>query len=207
MRFSKLSLPDLKFDHSELDPVLSKEAMLLHHTKHHQAYINNYNNFSDLLNTANADNNPAEALRLQKLILFNFGGHFNHSFFWENLSPEQKHGGVLPDKDSAFMQDIEITFGGFQEFKNEFNKKSAGVMGSGWGWLVMDPKTQNLSVVETLNQECPSQFGYIPLMTVDVWEHAYYVDYQNLRPKFLEEIWRVIDWNVVQKRYNAVLEK
>ena len=206
-RFSKLMLPDLKFDHHELHPVLSKEAMILHHTKHHQAYVNNYNALMDQLNTASADNNINESLRLQKLISFNLGGHFNHAFFWENLAPESKHGGVLPSKESPFMQKMLQTFGSIEDFKAEFNRRSTGVMGSGWGWLAMDPKTKDLRVVETVNQETASQFGLTPLMTVDVWEHAYYVDFQNLRPKYLDEIWRVIDWNAVEGRFNEAMSK
>ena len=160
----------------------------------------------DQLNSSMADNDLNEALRLQKLISFNLGGHYNHAFFWENLSPEAKHGGVLPNMNSEFMQKMVTTFGSFEDFKAEFNKKSAGVMGSGWGWLALDPKTKALRVMETLNQETVSQFGLVPLMTVDVWEHAYYVNYQNLRPKYLDEIWRVLDWNVVEQRYKDAMK-
>lgn len=198
----KLTLPDLKFDLHELEPVLSKEAMDLHYNKHHQTYINNYNKFADELLNAQEKENHEEALRLTKLVSFNLGGYYNHAFFWENLSPVKKHGGVLPDKNSKLGQALTKSFGSFDEFKKKFNDKTAAIQGSGWGWLAWDKKSNSLLWSETANQDTLSQVGLTPLLTIDVWEHAYYVNYKNMRAKYLEEIWNVMNWKVVEERFN-----
>lgn len=149
--FQKLTLPDLKFDLHELEPVLSQEAMDLHYNKHHVAYINNYNKFAEQYLNAEAKGNMSELLKLSKLIAFNGGGHYNHTFFWENLSPQNKNGGVVPAKDSKFGQAISKSFGSVEKLISKFNAKSIGIQGSGWGWLACDIETNQLILAETSN--------------------------------------------------------
>merc|ERR1711976_1058808 len=136
-------------------------------------------------------------LKLPKLISFNLGGHFNHSFFWNNLSPINKNGGVLPDSNSKFSNLVNSNFGSYENLMEKFVNKSVAIQGSGWGWLAYDNNNNNLVITETSNQDTLSQIGLTPLLTVDVWEHAYYVNYHNLRLKYLNEIWQIIDWKEV----------
>ena len=186
--FSNIALPNLKFEHGSLEPVLSKEAMELHHQKHHQTYVNNYNKLSQELEEANQEGDFLEAAVLQKKIAFNLGGHINHSLYWENLSPVDLNGGILPNAESHFMKDFLLTFDSFEEFQAEFNKKALGVMGSGWAWLVYETYTQQMKIVTTMNQDTVGELGYLPLLSIDVWEHAYYVNYQNMRATYMGEI-------------------
>ena len=201
--FTPAVLPDLQYDYGDLQPAVSGQIMELHHSKHHQTYVTNFNNAVEDFLAATTAGDVAKAQALHGAIKFNGGGVVNHNLFFENLAPANGQGGVLPAQETALAQDIVANWGSFENFINRFNTKTAPVQGSGWGWLVLDPTTQNLSIITLPDQDTVAQTGLVPLLGVDVWEHAYYLDYQNLRPKYLENIWTVVNWGVVEQRYNA----
>jgi len=127
----------------------------------------------------------------------------NHSLFWENLDPKNRHGGVLPDKDSDFGKVIIGKWGSFEKFIEIFNAQTVAVQGSGWGWLVYDRVLQDVNIMTTANQNRTQDIApVVPLLVVDVWEHAYYVDYHNRRADFLKNIWQIINWKTVEKRFS-----
>ena len=194
-------VPPLPYDYNALEPTIDEETMHLHHDKHHQAYVNAANGL--LEGTEWADKPVEEVLKnLGSLgdketgVRNQAGGHYNHSLFWEWMSPD---GGGSPDGDLAAA--IESAFGSFDDFKAQF--KDAGVkrFGSGWSWLVHDGS--GLAVVSTANQDNPISDGKTPLLGVDVWEHAYYLKYQNRRPDYIDAWWNVVDWNRIAERFSA----
>lgn len=202
--FQPAVLPELKFDYGELEPVLSARLMEVHHNKHHRAYVANFNKAIEEFHEASAANNFPKCQALHKQIGFNGGGHINHSLFWENLAPASREGGVLPGNNSKLTKAINEAFGGYDNFIREFNSRTLAHVGSGWGWLLLNPLTGDIRYADTHNQETPQQHftgGDIPLLTVDVWEHAYYLDYRNERSTFLDKIWDVMNWKVVEQRY------
>ena len=192
-------VPPLPYDYNALEPTIDDATMHLHHDKHHQAYVNAANGL--LEGTEWADKPVEEVLKnLGSLgdkatgVRNQAGGHYNHSLFWEWMSPD---GGGAPDGDLGSA--IDSAFGSFDGFKAQF--KDAGVkrFGSGWAWLIHDGS--GLAIVSTANQDNPISDGNTPLLGVDVWEHAYYLNYQNRRPDYLAAIWNVIDWSAVAERY------
>jgi Fe-Mn family superoxide dismutase len=196
-------VPDLPYDYNALEPTIDEETMHLHHDKHHQAYVTQVNNALD--GTELADKPIEEVLKnlndvpedKRTLVRNNGGGHYNHSLFWEWMSPD---GGGQPDGDLASA--IESAFGSFDDFKAKF--KDAGVkrFGSGWAWLVHDGS--GLAVVSTANQDNPVSDGQTPLLGVDVWEHAYYLKYNNRRPDYLDAWWDVVNWSKVAEAFGKV---
>jgi superoxide dismutase, Fe-Mn family len=196
-------VPDLPYDYAALEPHIDEETMRIHHDKHHAAYVTNAN--AALEGTEWADKPVDEVLKnLDKVpedkrgaVRNNAGGHSNHTFFWQTMGPD---GGGEPDGDLA--QAISDAFGGFDDFKAKV--KDAGVkrFGSGWAWLVHDGS--GLVVTSTANQDSPISDGQTPLLGVDVWEHAYYLKYQNKRPDYLDAWWNVVNWDEVARRYAAV---
>lgn len=199
---AQAKLPSLEFDLSELQPVLSREAMDLHYNKHHQTYVNEYNKAAEAFLNAQAKGDSSEALKQAQLINFHLGGHFNHSFFWENLSPINKKGGVLPAADGEFGKKVVGTFGGFDKLITKVTQYGNTTQGSGWVWLTLKKDSNQLVICKTPNQETVSQKGLVPLLTIDLWEHAYYVNYQNKRAVFIDEIWKVVNWKKVEERFN-----
>lgn len=193
----KIELPKLKFELNALEPAISSEIMDLHYNKHHAGYINNFNKLVEQFSSFMADNKPADAVALQPLIKFNGGGALNHTFFWNILSPpnDATPGGAL-------SKAINDQFGSFDAFKESFNKIAAAIPGSGWCWLVSDKITKRLSIITTPNQDtlCGSS-RYSPLLAVDMWEHAYYLVYKNVRAEYLKNFWPIIDWAVVEKNF------
>jgi superoxide dismutase, Fe-Mn family len=194
-------VPPLPYDYNALEPTIDEETMHLHHDKHHQAYVNAANGL--LEGTEWADKPVEEVLKnlgslgdKQAGVRNQAGGHYNHSLFWEWMSPD---GGGSPDGDLAAA--IESAFGSFDDFKAQF--KDAGVkrFGSGWSWLVHDGS--GLAVVSTANQDNPISDGKTPLLGVDVWEHAYYLKYQNRRPDYLDAWWDVVNWSKVAEGLKA----
>jgi superoxide dismutase, Fe-Mn family len=198
------TLPKLPYDYNALDTSIDETTMRLHHTKHHQTYI-------DKLNTALKDheellNTPIDELvsRLNTLpeevktaVKNHGGGHANHSFFWTIMAP---HGGGEPK--GKVMDKIGEEFGGFEEFVEKFNTTAANRFGSGWAWLVVDD--EKLSVMDTPNQDSPLTEGKTPILGLDVWEHAYYLKYQNKRPEYVTAWWNVVNWEEVEKRLAEV---
>ena len=195
-------VPPLPYDYNALEPTIDEETMHLHHDKHHQAYVNAANGL--LEGTEWADKPVEEVLKnlgslpsdKQTGVRNQAGGHYNHSLFWEWMSPD---GGGAPDGDLASA--IDSAFGSFDDFKAQF--KDAGVkrFGSGWSWLVHDGS--GLAVVSTANQDNPISDGKTPLLGVDVWEHAYYLKYQNRRPDYLDAWWDVVNWSKVAEGFAA----
>ncbi|RKP09943.1 superoxide dismutase 2 [Thamnocephalis sphaerospora] len=197
---SKHTLPDLPYGFNELEPVISAQIMELHYTKHHQTYVNNLNVAEEQLRSAAQDADIGQAIALQSALKFNGGGHINHSIFWTNLAPPKQGGGEPPS--GELLQAIQRDFGSLEKFITKFNATTAAVQGSGWGWLGYNKETQRLQIATTQNQD-PLQptTGLVPLLGIDVWEHAYYLDYKNVRPDYLKRIWEVVNWKNVTERY------
>ena len=194
----KYELPKLPYELNALEPIISKEIMELHWSKHHQAYVNNLNAALEKYEAAEKKGDLAAMIALEPAIRFNGGGHLNHSIFWTNLAPV---GGSLPT--GELLRAIERDFGSLDSLIAEFSTKAAAVQGSGWGWLGYNKEKNRVVVVTTSNQDPLATQGLIPLLGIDVWEHAYYLDYKNVRPKYLENIWKVVNWANVAERYKA----
>lgn len=196
-------LPQLPYAYDALEPHIDKETMNIHHTKHHNTYVTNLNNalagHDDLLSKsveeliANLDAVPESA---RTAVRNNGGGHANHSLFWELLSP---NGGGNPS--GALAEAIDSKFGSFDTFKEEFAKAATTRFGSGWAWLAVN--NGELEVTSTPNQDSPLMDGKTPLLGLDVWEHAYYLNYQNRRPDYIGAFWNVVNWDEVSKRYES----
>ena len=197
------SLPQLPYAYDALEPHIDKETMNIHHTKHHNTYVTNLNNALEgneaLLSktveelVSNLDAVPEAA---RTAVRNNGGGHANHSLFWEVISP---NGGDQPTGDLAAA--IDSKFGSFENFKEEFSKAATTRFGSGWAWLVVN--NGELEVTSTPNQDNPLMEGKTPVLGLDVWEHAYYLNYQNRRPEYISAFFNVINWDEVAKRFAA----
>lgn len=201
----KYELPQLPYAYDALEPYIDAKTMEIHHTKHHQAYINNLN--AALEKHPAIANKPLEALLadlaavpedIRTAVRNHGGGTWNHSFFWTIMGPEAKHGGPQPD--GTVGAAIEGAFGDFASFKESFTKAASGVFGSGWAWLVVN-KDGTLAVTSTPNQDSPLSVGQRPILGLDVWEHAYYLKYQNKRPDYIGAWWSVVNWNAVEEKY------
>jgi superoxide dismutase, Fe-Mn family len=198
-----LSLPDLPYDHAALEPTIDEQTMRIHHGKHHQAYVDNAN--KALEGTEWADQSAEEILGsldsvpedIRAAVRNNVGGHANHSFFWQIMGPD---GGGAPSGELAAA--IDETFGGLDGLKTAVNDAGVKRFGSGWTWLVSDGGS--LSVMSTANQDSPLSEGKTPLLGIDVWEHAYYLKYQNKRPDYLDAWWNTVNWAKVAEGYSAV---
>jgi Fe-Mn family superoxide dismutase len=201
---AEYTLPPLPYPHNALEPHISARTMEIHHGKHHQAYVTNLNNA--LKDQPDHQGKPIEELiaHLDRLpegirtaVRNNGGGHANHSQFWQVMKPG---GGGEPT--GAVAQAIQSELGGFAKFKEDFAKAGAGRFGSGWAWLVV--KNGKLAVTSTPNQDSPLMDGSgTPVLGVDVWEHAYYLDYQNKRPDYIAAWWNTVNWDEVNRRYEA----
>ncbi len=196
----KHQLPELPYALNDLEPVISKETMEYHYGKHLQGYINNLNKL--------IEKSPFEDQTLEEIVKTSDGGiynnaaqTFNHTFFFLSLSP---NGGGEPK--GKLRERIDKNWGSFEEFKREFTQQAASIFGSGWMWLQSD-FAGDLSLSKESNAGCPLTLPRVPILTVDVWEHAYYIDYRNLRADFLEKIWTIINWDVVEKRYEEILNE
>jgi superoxide dismutase, Fe-Mn family len=195
-------VPPLPYDYAALEPHIDEATMRVHHDKHHQAYVDKAN--AALEGTEWADKPVEEVVaNLSQLpddirgpVRNNGGGHLNHSLFWESMSPD---GGGAPDGDLAAA--IESAFGSFDDFKSKMKDAGVNQFGSGWSWLVHDGS--GLAVVSTANQDNPITDGKTPLLGVDVWEHAYYLKYQNKRPDYIDAWWNTVDWSKVAERFSA----
>jgi superoxide dismutase, Fe-Mn family len=195
-------VPPLPYDYNALEPYIDTQTMQLHHDKHHAAYVTNLN--AAVQSHAQFASLPVEQLiqRLNELpenirtaVRNNGGGHANHSMFWRIMTP---NGGGQPGGDLANA--INSTFGSFDQFKAAFNDAGVKRFGSGWAWLILD-QNGNLQVISSANQDSPLMEGNFPIMGNDVWEHAYYLKYQNRRPEYLNAWWNVVNWNEIEKRY------
>ncbi|KAF3493411.1 PREDICTED: superoxide dismutase [Mn] 2, mitochondrial [Brassica oleracea var. oleracea] len=188
------SLPDLPYAYDALEPAISEEIMRLHHQKHHQTYVTNYNKALEHLRSALADGDHSSVVKLQSQIKFNGGGHVNHAIFWKNLAPVHEGGGKPPH--DPLSSAIDAHFGSLEELMQKMNTEGAAVQGSGWVWFGLDKELKRLVVETTANQDPLVTKGshLVPLVGIDVWEHAYYPQYKNARAEYLKNIWTVINW-------------
>jgi Fe-Mn family superoxide dismutase len=198
------TLPPLGYAFNALEPHIDAQTMEIHHDKHHAAYVNNLN--KALENNADLAKQPVEALisnlsavpeAIRTAVRNNGGGHANHSLFWKTLAP-----GGAKAPTGKLAEDINSTFGSFDALKEAIEKAGAGRFGSGWSWLIVDGGGK-LAVVSSPNQDSPLMDGHKPVFGVDVWEHAYYLKYQNRRPDYLKAIWNVLNWDEIGKLYAA----
>ncbi|MEE2770898.1 MAG: superoxide dismutase [Bacteroidota bacterium] len=199
----KFNLPELPYSYDALAPHIDAETMEIHHSKHHQGYTNKLN--------AALEDGDYDGIKLENLfarvsslspaIRNNGGGFYNHSLFWTILSPE---GGGKPS--GALAEAIEASYGSFEAFKQEFEKAAATQFGSGWAWLIVD-KENKVKVTATPNQDNPlmdvAEEKGTPILGLDVWEHAYYLNYQNKRPDYISAFWNIVNWTEVEKRFSA----
>ncbi len=199
-------LPPLKYSYDALEPLLDARTLEIHHGKHHAAYVKNLN--AALESYPEQLANPIEALlsdldavpdAVRLAVRNHGGGHANHSLFWATMAPD---GGGMPG--GSLAKAIEKDFGGFDTFKDQLSTKAMKHFGSGWAWLSSDT-SGGLSVVSTSNQDTPLSFGRVPLLTLDVWEHAYYLKYQNRRADWVAAWWNVVDWGEVARRYEEAM--
>lgn len=196
-----ISLPALPYSYDALEPFFDKETMTIHHTKHHQAYITNLNNALDAhpeLQSRSVESLVADLSSvpesIRTVVRNHGGGHLNHAFFWTLLRKEATYGGKIADA-------IASSFGGFDQFKEGFTKQATSVFGSGWAWLVLSGG--KLEIMGTPNQDSPLSHGKKPLIGLDVWEHAYYLKYQNRRPEYIAAFFSLINWQQVNDLYSA----
>ena len=192
------TLPDLPYDYGALDPHISGKIMELHHSKHHQAYVTGANTALEQLADARDSGNLANVNKLEKDLAFNLGGHVNHSVFWTNMSPD---GGDKPTGDLAAL--IDDQFGSFDKFVAHFSAAAAGVQGSGWATLAWDSLGQRPIIVQFFDQQSNYPAGIVPLLMLDVWEHAYYLDYHNVRADYIKAFWNIVNWENVQARLDV----
>lgn len=193
-------LEELKYEYNALEEAIDEETMKIHHGKHHQSYVDKLNDAVEGTEYANSsleellenlDNLPED---IKTKVRNNGGGHYNHTLFWETMTP-----GGSKEPVGKVKEGIEKTFGSFEEFKTKFEEAGAGRFGSGWAWLVS--KDGKLEIMSTPNQDTPISEGYKVLLGNDVWEHAYYLRYQNRRPEYLKNWWKVVNWDVVEDRF------
>ncbi|KAJ4329122.1 Superoxide dismutase [Mn], mitochondrial [Fusarium piperis] len=202
MSVGTFSLPALPYAYDALEPSISAQIMELHHSKHHQAYVNNLNAALQTYASATASNDIAGQIALQQAIKFNGGGHINHSLFWENLSPSSSPDSK-PDSAPTLAAEISKTWGSLEAFQEAFKKTLLGLQGSGWGWLVKD--IHGLRIVTTKDQD-PVVGGEVPIFGVDMWEHAYYLQYLNGKAAYVDNIWNVINWKTSEARFVGTRE-
>lgn len=198
-------LPPLPYDFNALEPVISAEIMTLHYTKHHQTYVNNLNKALEQYAEAENKRDLAGMIALEQAIKFNGGGDVNHSIFWTNLAPQNKGGGHL--QEGELSQALNNEFGSLQNFIDKFSARAVAIQGSGWGWLGYDKANNRLIITTCANQDPLSTQGYVPLLGVDVWEHAYYLQYKSARADYVKAIWGIINWKNIEERYQKAKTK
>lgn len=194
-------LPPLPYDFNALEPVISAEIMQLHYNKHHQAYVTNLNKALDQYTEANKAEDLAAIETLLAAIKFNGGGHINHSIFWTNLAPKSAGGGTPPN--GKLKELIDRDFGSLQQLIDQMSAKATGLQGSGWAWLGYCKTFHRLSLTTCDNQDPLVTKGLIPLLGIDVWEHAYYLQYKNVRADYVKAIWGIVNWKNVAERLEA----
>lgn len=200
------TLPKLPYPYDALEPFYDKETVEIHHSKHHQTYTDKFN---AALAAAGVESSDAEEIlmRLNEIseekrgaVRNHGGGYWNHAFFWESLAPNLTGADTKPS--GELLSSLEAKFGSFEAFQKLFTEKALNHFGSGWAWLVVNQNGE-LEITDTHDQVCPLTFGQKPLLTVDVWEHAYYLKYQNRRPEWISNFWKVVNWKEVEKRFSV----
>ncbi len=192
------TLPELTYDYAALEPHISARIMELHHSKHHAAYVAGANAALEQMEEARATNAFGAINKLEKDLAFHLGGHINHSIFWTNLAP---NGDDRPTGELAAA--IDEFFGSFDAFQAHFNAASLGIQGSGWGILSWDPVGARLIIQQLFDQQANTAQGTIPLLQLDMWEHAFYLDYQNVKADYVKAFWNIVNWDNVAQRFAA----
>jgi Fe-Mn family superoxide dismutase len=192
------SLPDLPYDYDDLEPLISGEIIELHHDKHHNTYVQGANQTLEQLAAARDSEDYGAIVGLEKTLAFNLSGHVLHSIYWSNLSP---NGGGRPDDELADA--IDNAFGGFDKFKSQITQATTTVQGSGWGVLALDPLGRRLLVEQVYDHQSNIGQGALPLLVIDIWEHAFYLQYKNVKAEYVTAIWNIINWDDVTNRYLA----
>lgn len=200
-KIKSFTLPKLPYDYNALAPYISEQQLKLHHDKHHQAYVNSANAAFEKLDKARSENAEIDMKATLKELSFNVGGHILHSIFWDNMAPAGKGGG----KPSGAVADmIDMGFGSFERFKKEFTTAATSVEGSGWAALAVHPCIGRPLIMQIEKHNVNVYPSFKILMVLDVWEHAYYLDYKNERPKFIEAFWNIVNWDYVNKNLSLV---
>ena len=198
----KYVLPELPYAYDALEPHISAEIMKLHHSKHHQNYVNGANAALEKLEAARKDGSIAAVVTaLSKDLAFNLGGHTNHSLFWENLGP---NGGGKPT--GALAAAIDADFGSFEEFQKHFAAAALGLQGSGWAVLAYDKIGERLVIEQMTDQQGNLSIDLVPLLLLDMWEHAFYLQYKNVKADYVAAVWNVFNWDEVAARYAAAVK-
>ncbi|MCU6481749.1 Fe-Mn family superoxide dismutase [Arthrobacter silviterrae] len=195
---TKYTLPELSYDYAALEPNISARIMELHHSKHHAAYVAGANTALDQLAEARDTNNFANVAKYSKDLAFNLGGHTNHSIFWNNLSPE---GGDKPEGELAAA--IDDAFGSFDNFRAHFTAAALGIQGSGWALLSFEGLGGNIVIEQLFDQQGNVPVATTPLLMLDMWEHAFYLDYVNVKADYVKAFWNIVNWADVAKRFEA----
>jgi Fe-Mn family superoxide dismutase len=200
---------DLPYEYNSLEPYIDEETMKIHHDKHHKAYFDKF--IAAIKDYPELHDKPIEEIlsdleniseKIKQAVINNGGGFYNHSLFWEILSKNKPF-----EENSEIGQKVIKKFGSFENFKQEFSNQSASVFGSGWAWLVYDKITRQIEIIKTSNQDSPLSLGKIPLLGIDVWEHAYYLKYQNKRPEYIEAFFNIINWEKVEELFVKTINK
>jgi len=194
----KYTLPDLPYDFSALEPHISGQILELHHGKHHAAYVKTANSVLDQLTEAREKMDFTSLVALERSLAFNLSGHILHSIFWRNLSP---NGGGVPQGD--FAEAIQRDFGNFYQFRKQMMNVASTIMGSGWAALVWEPIGRQLLITQIYDHQSNLAQGGVPLLVIDAWEHAYYLQYQNRKAEFFEAIWKLWNWSDIEQRFAA----
>ncbi|OBT82960.1 hypothetical protein VE02_08186 [Pseudogymnoascus sp. 03VT05] len=203
MSSTKFALPKLPYAYNALEPYISEQIMTLHHSKHHQAYVTNLNGALNSQATASTTNSIVQQVHLQEAIRFNAGGNINHTLFWENLTPAAgTAASPVSSEAPSLIAALTSQWGSVDGFKRKFEEILLGLQGSGWGWLVQDVETNVLEIITSKNQDIVPK-GKKPLLGVDMWEHAYYLQYFNNKKEYVAGIWNIINWTVVEKRLGS----
>lgn len=195
---SKYELPELSYDYAALEPNISARIMELHHSKHHAAYVAGANTAIDQLAEAREKNDFTWINKIQKDLAFHLGGHVNHSIFWSNLSPD---GGDKPTGELSAA--IDEFFGSFDAFKAHYTAAAMGLQGSGWAFLAWDAVGQRLIIEQLYDQQGNIVAGTVPLLMLDMWEHAFYLDYVNVKADYVKAFWNIVNWADVQARFDS----
>lgn len=198
MTFTQYTLPELPYDYAALEPHISAKIMELHHDKHHATYVKGANTALEKLEEAREKGDLAYVNQLSKDLAFNLGGHTNHSIFWNNLSPE---GGDKPEGELAAA--IEDQFGSFDAFQKHFTAAATGIQGSGWAILSFEPIGGNLVIEQFYDQQNGIPVATTPIVMLDMWEHAFYLDYQNVKADYVKAWWNVVNWADAAQRFDA----
>jgi Fe-Mn family superoxide dismutase len=190
------TLPELPYDYAALEPYISARIMELHHDKHHAAYVAGANAALEQLAAARESGNFAALPKLEKDLAFNVGGHVNHSIFWRNLTPD-----AVPVPEGELAAAIDESFGSFAAFKAQFTAAATSIQGSGWAMLTWEPLGGNLVISQLYDQQSNLSAGLVPLLVLDMWEHAFYLDYVNVKADYVAAFWNIINWADVSRRY------